>query len=84
MDEKLVAERSYREWHDWHHNKPARDRKHEEKRKQAEIELLDSATSLQDYIERREGLKTLVAEPDLPMDEMTMSDYMKMRKRGER
>jgi hypothetical protein len=80
MDEETI----YREWRDWQLNKPARYQEHEEKRRRAENELLDGATSQRDYARRREELKSLVAEPDIPVGEMSMSDYINMRKRGER
>jgi hypothetical protein len=83
-DDKRIEETAYREWHAWQANGPARARRHEEKRQKTEIELLDGASTLQEFIRRRAELKSLVVEPDIPMDEMTMSDYMKMRDRGER
>ena len=44
-----------------------------------EINFLDSATTMREYNERREAQRFLVVDPDLPLDQMSMPDYMKMR-----
>jgi hypothetical protein len=56
-----------------------RQREQQEQRQKAEVELLDSLTNMREFIERREALRHLVVEPEIPLDEMTMPDYMKMR-----
>jgi hypothetical protein len=48
-------------------------------RRLAENELLDSATTMREYNERRDALPHLVLQPDAPPDEMSMSDYLKWR-----
>lgn len=48
-------------------------------RRLAENELLDSATTMREYNERRDALPHLVLQPDAPPDEMSMADYMKFR-----
>lgn len=48
-------------------------------RQAAEIESLDSAANMREYIERRDALRSKVMQPDVPMDEMSMSDYLKVR-----
>ena len=54
-------------------------REQREQRQAAEIELLDSATTMKEYNERRNAIPNLVLRPDVPPDEMNMSDYMKLR-----
>ena len=41
--------------------------------------LLDSATTMREYNERRNAIPHLVLRPDVPPDEMNMKDYMKLR-----
>ena len=53
-------------------------------RREMEINFLDSATTMREYIERRNAQRFLVVDPDLPPDQMQMADYMKMRDREER
>ncbi len=56
-------------------------REQQEQRQAAEIELLDGATTMKEYNERRDAIPHLVLRPDVPPDEMNMSDYMKLRER---
>ena len=53
-------------------------------RREMEINFLDSATTMREYIERRNAQRFLVVDPDLPLDQMSASDYIKMRDREER
>jgi hypothetical protein len=53
-------------------------------RREMEIQFLDGATTMREYIERRNVQRFLVVDPDLPMDQMSASDYIKMRDREER
>src|SRR5450755_1124185 len=46
----------------------------------AEVKLLD-VQSYEEYRARREAQPLLIVEPDLPLDEMTASDYCKARER---
>lgn len=46
--------------------------------------FLDSAPTMREFINRRNAQPFLVANPDLPLDQMSASDYMKMRDREER
>ena len=57
------------------------EREQKEQRQAAEIELLDSATTMKEYNERRNAIPHLVLRPDVPPDEMNMTDYMKLRER---
>jgi hypothetical protein len=50
------------------------------RKREAEIELLDN-TSPQEFIRRRAAQRHLIVEPDLPLDEMSVSDYIKARMR---
>ena len=50
-------------------------------RQAAEIESLDSASNMREYIERREALRHRVFEPKTPQDEMAIGDYLKTRRR---
>jgi hypothetical protein len=56
----------------------------EAQRREVEVRLLDSATTMRQYNERREAQSFLVVDPEMPLDEMSMADYMKMRDRDER
>jgi len=52
-----------------------------DKRQAAEVTMLDEpGISLKEYRRRRKA--TLVSEPDIPLDEMTMADYKAARSRG--
>jgi hypothetical protein len=53
---------------------------YEERRKKAE-QLLDGAENMQEYGERRKALHSTIIQPEIPLDEMSMSDYLKARKR---
>jgi hypothetical protein len=55
----------------------------EAQRREMEINFLDSAADMREYIERRNAQRFLVVDPDLPLDEMRASDYIKMRERQE-
>jgi hypothetical protein len=52
-------------------------------RREMEINFLDSATTMREYIDRRNAQRYLVVDPDLPLDQMSASDYIKMRARQE-
>ena len=54
---------------------------YEERRKKAEIELLDGAQNMHEYADRLKTLRSTIIQPEIPLDEMSMSDYMKARKR---
>jgi hypothetical protein len=54
------------------------------RRREMEINFLDSATTMREYINRRNAQRFLVVDPDLPLDQMSVSDYIKMRDREER
>jgi hypothetical protein len=56
-----------------------RQEQQEQQRRAAENELLDSATNMREFIERREAIPHLVLQPELPADEMSMGDYLKLR-----
>jgi len=47
------------------------------------VRLLDNTTTMREYNERREAQRFLVVDPEMPLDEMSMSDYMKIRDREE-
>ena len=51
----------------------------ERQRRLAENELLEGATTMREYNERRNALPHLVLQPDAPPDEMSMADYLKWR-----
>ena len=53
-------------------------------RREMEIQFLDGATTMREYIERRNVQRFLVVDPDLSLDQMSASDYIKMRDREER
>jgi hypothetical protein len=55
----------------------------EEKRRQAEIELLESADDMQEFIRRRKATKYLLVNPEQTLDEMCFSDYKKVREQRE-
>ena len=59
--------------------KQAREQEQQELRSIAETDLLGMATNQRQYEELREAQKYLVIEPEIPLDEMTMADYMKVR-----
>ena len=48
---------------------------------EAENELLGSASTTEEHIARRKAMPFLIVEPDLPLDEMGMGDYRKIRLR---
>ena len=54
---------------------------YEERRKKAEIELLGGAQNMQEYTDRLKALHSTIIQPEIPLDEMSMSDYMKTRDR---
>jgi hypothetical protein len=58
-----------------------RRKEYAELRKKAEIELLGRAEDMQEYGERLKALHNTIIQPDIPLDEMQMGDYMKMRRR---
>lgn len=61
-----------------------RPQKQQQARVNAEVSLLDAATDMREYNRRRDAMPYLLAEPDLPLDEMTQSDYNKSRDWQER
>jgi hypothetical protein len=65
-------------------SKERRQQEYEERRKKAEIELLGGAQNMQEYTERLKALRSAVVQPEIPLDEMSMSDYMKIRGRQSR
>ncbi len=65
----------------WNEYQDARQKEQQETARKAERDLLDSAPNHREYCRRREAQQFLLIEPDLPLDEMTMSDYMKVRAR---
>jgi hypothetical protein len=67
----------------WEQYQQSRVIEQKEEARKAEIELLDSAPTVREYIKRRDAQKFLVVEPNIPLDEMTPSDYMKVRARQE-
>jgi|SRR5580693_6508574 hypothetical protein len=56
-----------------------RKREQEKQRREAENELLNSATTMREYNERRDAIPHLVLQMDIPPDEMSMADYLKLR-----
>ena len=48
---------------------------------EAERDLLGSAPTTEEHIARRKAMPFLIVEPDLPLDEMGMEDYWKIRMR---
>ena len=52
---------------------------YEERRKKAETELLGSAQNMREYADRLKALRSTIIQPEIPLDEMSMSDYMKVR-----
>jgi hypothetical protein len=56
-----------------------RQKKQQQARVSAEVELLESASTMREYNARRDALKYLVIEPKLPLDEMTAADYVRSR-----
>jgi hypothetical protein len=67
----------------WREHQVENEKEQEEEARKAEIELLGSAPTVREYFRRREAQKFLVVEPNIPLDEMTTSDYMKVRARQE-
>jgi hypothetical protein len=51
----------------------------ERQRRLAENELLEGATTMREYNERRNALPHLVLQADAPPDEMSMADFLKWR-----
>ena len=53
-----------------------------EQAREAEIELLDTAESTEDYIRRRRAMPYLITcAPETPLDDMSAADYRKARMR---
>jgi hypothetical protein len=65
----------------WREHQAAREKEQQEKAQKAANELLNSAPNMGEYCKRREAQEFLVVEPNIPLDEMTMSDYLKVRNR---
>jgi hypothetical protein len=59
------------------------ERMNPDRRREAEIELLDSAPNMKEYMHRRQAMKHLVTA-DLPLQEMGLADYVKTRNRSGR
>jgi hypothetical protein len=57
------------------------DRRRAEIAIEAERNLLGSAPTTEEHIARRKAMPFLIVEPDLPLDEMSMQDYWKVRLR---
>jgi DTW domain-containing protein YfiP len=56
-----------------------RQKKQAETQRRLHIELLDGASSQAEYEQARQDERYLVAEPDIPLDEASLSDYIKRR-----
>ena len=67
----------------WREHQIENEKEQQEQARKAEVELLGSASSVLEYCKRRDAQKFLVVEPNIPLDEMSMSDYMKVRARQE-
>jgi hypothetical protein len=65
-------------------DKERREREQEEQRQKAAIEFLEDAKDAGEFDERRNVLRRHVWEPNAPLDEMSMSDFVKVRNKQAR
>jgi hypothetical protein len=68
-------------WDQLHEQTREADRRRAQIAIEAERDLLDSAPTTEEHIARRKAMPFLIVEPDLPLDEMGMEDYWKIRMR---
>ena len=64
-----------------------REERQEGTQRNAQARLTENATTVREYRAAREAEESLIVEPDLSLDEMSFSDYKKVRRaerRGER
>jgi hypothetical protein len=54
---------------------------YKDRRKKLEIEQLDGAQNMREYLDRRKALRSTIIQPEIPLDEASMSDYIKRRGR---
>jgi hypothetical protein len=81
----MDAEERYREaLEKFHAEREKRAAEQAEARRKAEIEALDSAADMREYMARRKELQNRVFSPDTPLDSTSMSEYLKRRPRGKR
>lgn len=51
----------------------------EQERREAENRALDSATDMRGFVKMRQGLRNLVLHPDLPLEQQTAADYVRIK-----